>query len=150
MRFIKRLIFVIFLLVIAFLVYRVIKPTAAKQLLHDLESFSNTTIGTHFSLTGITIVTSWTVLAVTGEVIENTWTLSSGDDTLLLNDASLSQENFDTWIQETWTTSSTTTITPPTTPTKTTTTKKTTTTSSNGLSTQDMRDLKNLLQNFGN
>jgi len=52
MRFIKRLIFVVFLLVAAFFVYRVISPTAAKELLYDLKSFANDTIGTHFSLNG--------------------------------------------------------------------------------------------------
>ena len=56
MRFIKRLIFVILLLLIAFFVYRLINPTAAKELLYDIKSFSNTTIGTHFSLSGEVLV----------------------------------------------------------------------------------------------
>jgi hypothetical protein len=55
MRFIKRLIFIFILLLIAFFIYRLINPTAAKDLLYDLKSFSNTTIGTHFSLSGGTI-----------------------------------------------------------------------------------------------
>jgi len=56
MRFIKRLIFVIILLVIAFFIYRLINPKAANALLHDMKSFSNQRIGTHFSLSG-TIIT---------------------------------------------------------------------------------------------
>jgi hypothetical protein len=52
MRFIKRLIFVVLLLVIAFFIYRLISPTAAKELLYDIKSFSNDKIGTHFSLSG--------------------------------------------------------------------------------------------------
>jgi hypothetical protein len=50
MRFIKRFIFVILLLIIAFFIYRLISPKAAKELLFDLKSFSNDKIGTHFSL----------------------------------------------------------------------------------------------------
>ncbi len=56
MKFIKRLIFVIILLLIAFFIYRLISPKAANELLRDLKSFSNTTIGTHFVLSGQTLV----------------------------------------------------------------------------------------------
>ena len=148
MRFIKRLIFVIFLLVIAFLVYRLINPKAAKELLYDLKSFSNTTIGTHFS-TGTAIVVSWTELAVTGDVIQETWVLqeTTGGDELLLNDTWVAQENFDAKASTTWTVPSKTT---PPTPKTTSPIPKTTSSSSKWLSSQDIRDIKNLLQNFGN
>lgn len=147
MRFIKRLIFVIFLLVAAFFVYRLIKPTAAKELLYDLKSFANDKIGTHFYLSGEVEVITWTVLDETGIILEETWALQeiTGDEELLLDDAVVTQEDF---AAETTTT--TTTTAPNTTTTTTTTTPKTTTTSSNGLSTQDMTDLKNLLKNFWN
>ena len=56
MRFIKRLIFVVLLLVIAFFVYRLVNPTAAKELLYDIKSLSNNTIGTHFALSGEVLV----------------------------------------------------------------------------------------------
>jgi hypothetical protein len=58
MRFIKRFIFVIVLLLIAFFLYRLISPKAANQLLFDLKNFSNTSIGTHFSLSGEIIQTT--------------------------------------------------------------------------------------------
>lgn len=50
MRFIKRFIFVLILLVIAFFIYRRISPKAANNLLDDLKTLSNNTIGTNFSL----------------------------------------------------------------------------------------------------
>ncbi len=133
-------------MVAAFFVYRVISPTAAKELLYDLKSFANDTIGTHFSLNGWVEVITWTVLDETGIVLEETWALqeTTGDEELLLDDAVVTQEDFATE------TTTTTTTTPNTTTTTTTTTPKTTATSSNGLSTQDMRDLKTLLQNFWN
>jgi hypothetical protein len=52
MRFVKRFIFVLILLLIAFFIYRLVNPTAAKELLFDLKTFSNDKIGTHFSLSG--------------------------------------------------------------------------------------------------
>ena len=72
MRFIKRLIFVIILLLIAFFIYRLISPTAAKELLYDLKTFSNTMIGTHFTLSGEVLATTGTVLDMTGALIEDT------------------------------------------------------------------------------
>jgi len=56
MRFIKRLIFIIVLLLVAFFVYRLINPTAAKALLYDLATFSNTRLHTHFTLNNIPLV----------------------------------------------------------------------------------------------
>jgi hypothetical protein len=41
MKFIKRLIFVFILLLLAFFVYRLVNPSAAKDLLQDMKSFSN-------------------------------------------------------------------------------------------------------------
>gem|GEM_PF-1736506 len=58
MKFIKRFIFVILLLLIAFFIYRLISPTAAKELLHDLKSFSNDKMGTHFTLSGEAVLES--------------------------------------------------------------------------------------------
>jgi hypothetical protein len=56
MRFVKRFIFVVILLVLAFFIYRLISPKAANQLLLDIKTFSNDTIGTRFSLSGEVIV----------------------------------------------------------------------------------------------
>ncbi|MEI6672975.1 MAG: hypothetical protein WCL02_06720 [bacterium] len=58
MRFIKRFFFIIFLLLIAFFVYRLISPKAANALLFDLKTFSNDKIGTHFILSGEILVTT--------------------------------------------------------------------------------------------
>lgn len=58
MRFIKRFIFVIILLLIAFFIYRLISPQGAKQLLYDLKLSSNSTIGTEFPLSGDVLVVS--------------------------------------------------------------------------------------------
>lgn len=72
MKFIKRLLFILFLLIVAFFVYRLINPTAAKELLYDLKSFSNDTIGTHFSLSGEVLETTGVVLDLTGTIVEST------------------------------------------------------------------------------
>jgi hypothetical protein len=48
MKFIKRLIFVIILLLLAFLVYRLINPSAAKELVQDMKTFSDDRFGTEF------------------------------------------------------------------------------------------------------
>lgn len=58
MRFIKRFIFVIILLLIAFFIYRLISPQGAKQLLYDLKLSSNSTIGTEFPLSGDVLLVS--------------------------------------------------------------------------------------------
>jgi len=98
MRFIKRLIFVIILLLLAFFVYRLINPKAAQSLLFDLKTFSNTTIWTHFPLSGDVVVTSWVVIDLTGTIeswiVQDTWALQelTGTDELLLKDTSFSPE----------------------------------------------------------
>ncbi len=107
MRFIKRLLFVILLLVIAFFVYRLINPTAANSLLHDIKSFSNDKIGTHFSLDTKTIAASWAVSSWTvspwstlsNSSVNITWNiLNDSGDELLLTDINASA----TWISATW------------------------------------------------
>ena len=170
MRFIKKLIFIIILLLLAFFVYRLINPLAANALLHDLKSFSNTNIGTHFSLTGEVIENTWINLDVTGTILESTWALQelTGDEELLLNDTQLSWENVDENIQ-TWTVVSTPCPAMPTVNSCPTgeekyisytsstcgtyyacRTKTTTSTSSHGLSHKDTQDAQTLLGNFGN
>jgi len=106
MKFIKRLVFVLILLLVAFFIYRMISPAAAKNLLYDLKSFSNNTIGTHFSLSGTTLLVTWTVIDITGTILQDTWGLQeiTGDDELLLRDITLSQENLDTGNDISWTT----------------------------------------------
>lgn len=146
------MIFIIVLLLLAFFVYRLISPTAAKTLLYDLKSFSNTTIGTNFSLNSKSLETTWTVLDITGTIVEETWFFQeiTGDEELLLNDMLLTEENFDIQTTTTWTTSPvtppTTPVTPPTTPPKTTTTSS----SSYGLSSQDKLDAESMLGGFEN
>lgn len=115
MKFIKRIVFVLILLVIAFFIYRLISPKSAQWLLFDLKHFSNTTIGTHFSLSGESLVVTWTVLNLTGIVIENTWVLQeiTGNDELLVSDILFSEEDMfaettvtwtiDSWIFSSWT-----------------------------------------------
>ena len=152
MRFIKRFIFVLILLLIAFFIYRLINPTAAKELLFDLKTFSNDKIGTHFSLSG-EIIETWVVLNMTGTVLEDTWFLQeiSGDEQLLLNDAELTQESF----TETWTPSVATAVVAPTptpvpTPTPTTVkTTPTTTKTTSSSSSKDTSDLNAFLKKFG-
>ena len=103
MRFLKRLIFVIILLLLAFFIYRLINPKAAQSLLFDLKKFSNTTVWTHFSLTGDVVVTTWVILDMTGSIeswaveswtIQDTWALQelTSTDELLLKDTSFSPE----------------------------------------------------------
>jgi monoamine oxidase len=162
MRFIKRLIFILLLLVVAFFIYRLISPTWAQQLLSDLKTFSNDTIGTHFSVDSVSISTTWSVLDLTGVVttgvvitgMEQTWALQEiiGDEELMF-ESSLLQDNT-TGMIASWTTVSWTTVVfvpEAETPTRTipsTTTKPTT--SYKGLSSQDKRDMENILQGFWN
>ncbi|MFA6256372.1 MAG: hypothetical protein WC606_04265 [Candidatus Absconditabacterales bacterium] len=150
MRFIKRLVFVIILLLIAFFIYRLINPTAAKQLLFDIKTFSNDKIGTHFSLSGEILIASGVVLDETGIVLEETGALQelTGDEELLLNAAEFSGESLDT-TNSTAGTNSKTQTTSSTTSTQTQ-TQTTTSSSSKKLSDQENRDMKNLLENFGN
>ncbi len=163
MRFIKRFIFMVILLVIAFFAYRLINPSWATSLLYDLKSFANSSLWTNFSLTEDAQVATGDILIDTGFVIDNSWALEEvSDEELLLGDVDLVDTTIDTvsivdsWtdVPVTWTiaspTPSTTTTTPKTTVTtpKTTVTPKTTTTSNNWLSSKDIRDMKNLLENF--
>ncbi|MFA7298084.1 MAG: hypothetical protein WC010_00335 [Candidatus Absconditabacterales bacterium] len=173
MRFIKRFIFVVLLLVIVFFIYRLINPTAAKALLFDLKTFSNDKIGTHFSLSGEVITSTGVELDLTGTVLDITGGLQelTGDEELLLNDMVLSDETFtetgasvpSSDIKETPCPAMSTVNSCPTGQEKYVTysssacgtyyackKKPTTTTSSNGLSAQDKRDAANLLGGFGN
>lgn len=154
MKFIKRFIFVLILLLIAFFVYRLINPSAAKALLYDVKSFSNDTLGTHFSLSGELLQSTWVILDSTGVLVQDTWMMQeiTGDDELLLENMELPAENFDTEPSLTWTVVSTPTATTPsptptTTPTTQPTTTPKTTTTPKWLSSQDIRDLQTL---FGN
>jgi len=157
MRFVKRFIFVVILLVLAFFVYRLISPKAANQLLLDIKTFSNDTIGTRFSLTGEVTVVTWMVLDLSGTVSEITWSLVeiTGDEQLLLTDTELS-ETMNTWysdtsgIVSTGIVSSTSTVVLPPTPLPSPVTKPSTPASSNGLSTQDKRNANLIIQGFGN
>jgi hypothetical protein len=130
----------------------------------DIKTFSNDTVGTHFSLSGEVAVVTWLVLDSSATLPEITWSLVeiTGDEELLLTDTELSQEIISTWYSDTWWIESTGIVsspspviipptpspspsTKPTTPTKT-----PTPSSSNGLSTQDKRDANLILQGFGN
>jgi len=167
MRFIKRLIFILLLLVVAFFIYRLISPTWAQELLSDLKTFSNDTIGTHFSVDSVSISTTWSVFDVTGVVttgvvitgvvitgMEQTWALQEimGDDELMFESSFLQDDT--TGMITSWTIVSWTTVVfvpeaeTPTRVIPSTTTKPTT--SYKGLSTQDKRDMENILQGFWN
>jgi hypothetical protein len=118
--------------------------------LFDIKTFSNDKIWTHFSLSGEILIASWVVLDETGIVLEETWALQelTGDEELLLNAAEFSWESLDTTNSTAWTNSKTQT-TSSTTSTQTQ-TQTTTSSSSKKLSDQENRDMKNLLENFGN
>jgi hypothetical protein len=144
---------------LAFFVYRLVNPSAAKDLLQDMKSFSNDKFWTDFVITTqleeLTIET-WTVLEETGVLVTNDSELQelNDEDELLLSDE-LIEENF--WANETTPIEEEVPQTPPTTPsvpvatpptTTTTTTTVTTKPSSNdGISKQDLIDFKTL---FGN
>jgi hypothetical protein len=145
------------LLLIAFFVYRLINPSGAKSMLYDIKSFSNDKIGTHFALTGDVVELTWTLVDMTGDILEDTWTLQNSWDDLFLEDSLLLEETSqedpvidtqtgtDEQVPTTTTNTSTTNVVKPSKPT---TTQPKSTTSSNELSNQDLRDLKNLLENF--
>lgn len=146
------------LLLIAFFVYRLINPSGAKSMLYDLKSFSNDKIGTHFALTGDVVELTWTLVNMTGDILEDTWTLQNSWDDLFLEDSLLLEETSqeepvidiqtgaDEQVPTTTATNTNTSTTNVAKPKPTTQPKSTT--SSNGLSNQDLRDLKNLLENF--
>lgn len=145
MRFIKKFIFILLLLLIAFFIYRLISPKAANQLLHDIKSFSNEKMGTHFSLTGAqNIVATWAVTDITWSIdepaiiISSSWWLQeiTGDE-ILLNDT---QDSQNTSISETTTWSDVpSSVVSPTPPPP-----KTTTTTTSQTINQATRDIKAL------
>ncbi len=140
MRFIKRILFVAFLLLIAFWIYRLINPSWAKALLYDLKSFANDKAGTYFSLTG-NVVEETSVVLETGTVIDSSLglqELTGTDGGLLLDAVDSTQESFGT-------TSSAPVVAPEPTPAI---TPTTTTSSPKGLSTKEIKDFLNLFQNF--
>ena len=155
MKFIKRLLFILILLLAAFGVYRVVSPTAAKALLQDMKTFSNDKLGTDFVITTETeeiLVETWTILEETGTLIEETDDLQelSDEDELLLGD-DLVEEKFwdDTTTPVVEETPEPSTPTTPSVPATTTTTTTTTNTpsSNGGISKQDLIDFQTL---FGN
>ncbi len=96
MRFVKKIVFVLLLLIIAFFVYRLISPNSANNLLLDIKTFSNTSFGTHFDLSGtiletsgVVLDTTWTVLDASGVSLLTTGQENTGDE-LLLSDVELS------------------------------------------------------------
>lgn len=128
--------------------------------MNDIKTFSNDTIGTHFSLNDQFVETTWTLLNMTGILLEDTWALQeiTGDEDLLLNDMDLLEDTSNVVSPATWTTvtTSATPVVPSTTTTpKVTPTPKTTTTPKKvspawGLSTQEKREMDQLLDGFGN
>jgi hypothetical protein len=72
MRFIKRLVVVIVLLLLAFFLYRLISPSGAKALLYDLKFLANDKIGTHFSLETNEEILTGSVIDITGLVLDET------------------------------------------------------------------------------
>lgn len=155
MKFIKRLLFILLLLLAAFGVYRVVSPTAAKALLQDMKTFSDDRFGTDFVVTTESeeiLIETWTILEETGTLIEDTDDLQelSDEDELLLGD-DLVEESFweDTTTPVVEETSEPSTPTPPSVPVPTTTTTTTTSapSSNGGISKQDIIDLQTL---FGN
>ncbi len=143
MKFVKRFVFIVIIVIVAFFVYRLISPTAAKSLLSDIKSFSNTTFWTHFALQQVNVVTTWSdnsiatgSVNITGELQEIT-----GADALFVEDDIITGQQTpttSTWIVEvdTWTTS----VSSVSTSTSTTASSS----SSHGLSAQDYRDFKTL------
>jgi hypothetical protein len=77
--------------------------------LFDLKNFSNTSIGTHFSLSGEIIQTTWSVVDMTGNIsntgstVQVTWFLQelTGDDELFLKDTTFPSDNSGA-IENTW------------------------------------------------
>lgn len=152
MKFIKRLLFILILLLAAFGVYRLVSPTAAKALLQDMKTFSNDKFGTNFGVTTESeevLVETWTILEETGAIVEDTGALQelSDEDELLLGDDLVEESFWDTTtppvVEEAPEPSTPTTPSVPATTTPTTTT--TSTPSSNGgISKQDLIDFQTL------
>lgn len=159
MKFVKRIIFIVILLLLSFFVYRLINPSAAKTLVQDVKTFSNDTLGTHFVVTTeleeIVVETwtilqeSWIVLQETDLILEDTSILQEFDDEdalLLVNDFIEEDVSNDLVVVEyiSWSSSVSTPPEVPTSPSKPSSPKKTTSSSS----AQEERDLQDLLNNF--
>lgn len=172
MRLIKRFIFVLVLLVLVFFVYRLINPSWAQALLSDLKTTSNDLFWTHFVIEEMINVTwslaPWSVDSITGDITGETWSLQEMTwDELLLDDLSLIETVTTTWTTEVVTPepcpsmptvascpsgqekyisfSSTTCWTYYACKAKVTTTLPKT---SNGLTSQEKRDMENMLDSF--
>lgn len=159
MKFIKRLLFIVLLLLLAFFIYRLINPSAAKTLVQDVKTFSNDRFWTHFVVsTEIEkiIVETWTILEETGIILQETGAfledivlLQEFDDEdalLLVNDFIEEDVSNDLVVVEyiSWSSSVSTPPEVPTSPSKPSSPKKTTSSSS----AQEERDLQDLLNNF--
>jgi len=156
MRFVKRIIVIFVLLLIAFFFYRLVNPTGAKALLFDLKNFSNTNLGTNFSIEvteedymdelieELTEELAEESILVTWLLLDSPWSLQefTEEDELLFWDVPLDQEDVDEDILD---------EIPPQTPkdSSPTTVPKTSSnwSSTTNLSNQDIKDFKNL---FGN
>lgn len=143
MKFVKRFVFIVIIVIVAFFVYRLISPTAAKSLLSDIKSFSNTTFWTHFALQQVNVVTTWSDSSVATGSVDITWELQeiTGADVLFGEDDLITGQHIPTsptWTVDvvTWTTS----VSSVSTSTSTTASSS----SSHGLSAQDYRDFKAL------
>lgn len=153
MRFIKRLIVVIVLLLLAFFVYRLISPSSAKTLLYDLKSLANDKIWTHFSLETNEEILTGSVIDITGLVLDETWVLQefTDEDELLLEDVPLEEEMFSDDssqnIEEDIIVSDPLPSSPATSSTSSS-SSSTSSSSNNGLSNNDLDNLDDLLLNF--
>lgn len=155
MKFIKRLLFIVLLLLLAFFIYRLINPSAAKTLVQDVKTFSNDRFWTHFVVsTEIEkiIVETWTILEETGIILQETGAFLEDivllqefddEDALLLVDDSIEKDAV--WNDLSVPESKNLSIPV----TSVSSVKKTSTSSSvNSLDTQEEYDLQNLLDNF--
>ncbi len=158
MTFIKRLITLIILVLVGFGIFHLISPTKANHFLTRIKTVANTKLGTHFSLTGSTIIDimTWNILS-TWDTLSwtQTQTGSENSDFFLGQQTWLIDETYSGTIQETGDThvqnyanTETTTPPPPATQPTQTPPPKTPTPSQQGLSSQDMKDLKDFLKNF--
>lgn len=142
MKFVKRFVFIVIIVIVAFFVYRLISPTAAKSLLSDIKSFFNTTFWTHFALQQVNVVITWSDSSVATGSVDITWELQeiTGTDVLFGEDDLITGQHIptsSTWTVDvvTWTTSVSSVSTS---------TSTTASSSSHGLSAQDYRDFKTL------
>ena len=140
---------------LAFFIYRLINPSAAKTLVQDVKTFSNDRFWTHFVVsTEIEkiIVETWTILEETGIILQETGAFLEDivllqefddEDALLLVDDSIEKDAV--WNDLSVPESKNLSIPV----TSVSSVKKTSTSSSvNSLDTQEEYDLQNLLDNF--